>query len=60
MEGIGSRNAEEVRWEMRANCLSRRHLERRDRGLCKLVIHTKYSFIAAPFSFDGMNDASAA
>jgi hypothetical protein len=60
MEGKGSRNGAEMREKMRANCLSRRHLERRDRGLCKLVIHTKYSFIAAPFSFGGMNDASAA
>ena len=60
MEGIGSRNAEEMRGEMRTNCLNWRHVQRRNRGLCELVSHTKYSFIAALFSIAGMNDASAA
>jgi hypothetical protein len=60
MEGKGSRNAEEMRGEMRANCLNRHHVQRRNRSLCELVNHTKYSSIAALFSFAGMKDASAA
>jgi hypothetical protein len=60
MEGKGSRHSEEMRGEMRTNCLNWRHVQLRNRGLCELVSHTKYSSIAALFSFAGINDASAA